>query len=289
MSPRTAAGVGAAVRWGCGAHAFELRASNAEILGRADVVFRPWKAPIDPVATHTWTLGDRSDGRWSLETGEGEPVEVLARSNAAVRRVESLAVQTIFDGPPDVPTAHAALVARSGRGVLITGVQQTGKSTLACALWQRGFSLLGDDVALLDLDRFTAVPAPRRVSLRESSRALVGEAVWTRIQRAPSSEPSDEGYVFHPGEIDGSPPGAVAIAAVVFLGRRGADPAGGLRRLPPAHAALGLLPAMNLARRLDVGTFLSALTPFITAVPAYDLGRTDLGTMTAAIDGMLDP
>ena len=86
-----------------------------------------------------------------------------------------LAVQAIFDGPPDVLTVHAALVARRGRGVLIAGVPEAGKSTLACALWQHGFSLLGDDVAIVDLEQMTARPAPRRVSLRRTSRALLGD------------------------------------------------------------------------------------------------------------------
>jgi hypothetical protein len=46
--------------------------------------------------------------------------------------------QAVFDlvsRHPDVLTLHAALLGRDGRGVLVVGPQQSGKSTLATALW----------------------------------------------------------------------------------------------------------------------------------------------------------
>jgi hypothetical protein len=136
----------------------------------------------------------------------------------------------------------------------------------------------------------TAGPAPRRVSLRTSSRTLVGSALWRRIERAPSSEPTNEGWVFHPDEIAGTRPASVRVAAVVFLGRRGADPSRGLiQRVAPAHAALALLPCLNLARTLELTALLGRLTPWATAVPAYDLQRAELPAMAAAVERLLEP
>jgi hypothetical protein len=157
-------------------------------------------------------------------------------------------------------------------------------------LWQRGCSLLGDDVAIVDLERQTAAPAPRRVSLRSPSRRLLGEALWSRVEGAPSSEPTNEGWVFHPSEIDGRAPGPVSTSAILFLGRTNPDSPGGvLRPLAPAHAALGILPYLNVARRVDVGTLVPRLTPFATAVPAWDVTRADLPTMCAAVERLLEP
>ncbi len=281
---------GAAVCWGLAPHSFELRSSDRRVLDRAAVVFRPWMSSVRVDAAQKWTIVPVSDedGCWSLLTEGAEPRQVPADPSAAVRRVEYLAVQAIFDGPPDVLTVHAALVARRGRGVLIAGVPEAGKSTLACALWQHGFSLLGDDVAIVDLERMTASPAPRRVSLRRPSRALLGDDLWTRIEHAPASDPTDEGYVFHPHEIDGASLASVELNAIVFLGRANAGTMTTvIRPLAGARAALALLPCANLARRVDPGTLIARFAPCLTAVPAYDLRRAPLDEMVAAVRGII--
>jgi hypothetical protein len=259
------------------------------VIERAAVVFRPWRRQAEiAAATHAWTVDASDAAAWTLHSDDAARIPVSPHVNAAIRRLEYLAVQAIFDGPPDVTTAHAALVASDDRGVLIAGIPETGKSTLACALWMRGWSLLGDDVAMIDFDRGAAAPAPRRVSLRSPSRTLLGDELWRRIERAPASEPTDEGYVFHPDEVGGPRPASVRIHAIVFLGRPISDGGGELLRpLVPAHAALALLPCLNLARRLDVVTVLDRLTPLATSVPMYDLRRAELPSMTAALERIL--
>lgn len=291
MAGDTAVAAPAAVRWGIGPHVFELSSPLPEVIDRAATVFRPWAAQFASGPTRQWSITPDRDnpGGWTLSVDGATQGATSPSANAAVRRVEYLAVQTIFDGPPDLVTIHAALVARGGRGMLIAGVPETGKSTLACALWQRGFTLFSDDVAIVDLEQRTAAPAPRRVSLREPSRELLGEALWARIARAPSSEPTDEGLVFHPSEIDGSVPAVVPIAAVVFLGRTTPDEQRDLARpLPPAHAALAALPFLNVARRMDVGALLPRLTPFVMGVTACDLLRADLPAMCTAVERILE-
>jgi hypothetical protein len=260
----------AAIRWGFAPHTFELRSANVEVMARASVVFRPWIAASAGAPTHSWAIGAVSD------------------ASRAVRRVEFQAVQAIFEGPPDLLTAHGALVSRDGRGVLISGRRESGKSTLACALWQAGFSLLSDDTTILDLDTMSARPAPRRVSLRDPSRALLGDALWTRIVDAPSADRTDEGYLFHPDEIAGERPRAVRLHAVVFLERAAAARMSEVvRPLPAAQAALAFVPCLNVARRLDMGAIISDLAPFMASVTAYDVRRARLPEMVAAIDTMV--
>jgi hypothetical protein len=225
-------------------------------------------------------MEDFSDKRLRLMDASGVEIMILS--------LNAPAVQAIFDGPPDVFTVHAALVARRGRGVLIAGLPEAGKSTLACALWQHGFSLLGDDVAIVDLGQMTARPAPRRLSLRRTSRALLGDDLWTRIERAPASDATDEGYVFHPHEIEGESLASVQLRAMIFLGRAKAGTMTAvIRPISAAGAALALLPCANLARRLDPGTLIAMLAPCLTVVPAYDLRRAHLREMVAAVSGII--
>ena len=281
----------AAICWGQGPHAFELRSADSRVLSRADVVFRPWTtAAASAAPTRSWTVLPQAGvaGSWTLRRGGADDVMVPAEPAAAVRYAEFLAVQAILDSPPDVLTLHAALVARDGHGVLIAGLPEAGKSTLACALWQSGFSLLGDDVAIVDAETGRAAPAPRRVSLRRSSRALLGEDLWTRIHAAPATDVTAEGCVFHPDEVEGARPSSTTLAAIVFLARTGAAPMRELARpIPGAHAALALLPYSNLIRRIDAGTLISRLAPLAASTPAYDLRRAALPEMVAAVGALI--
>jgi len=208
----------------------------------------------------------------------------------AVTAVEFRALRALVEGPPDVLTLHAALVARKGRGVLVLGPNAAGKSTLACALWGSGFSLLGDDLTIVDPATATAQSAPRRVSLRTRSRELLGEPLWVKMLAAPSSEATPDGYVFHPGEVDQrSCPPVVPLVAFVFLARRGAIVADGTAEpCPPGIAALALLPYSNLIRRLNPWTVIEQVSPLAGTVPAYDLGRGPLSTMVTVVERLLD-
>ena len=108
------------------------------------------------------------------------------------------------------------------------------------ALWRQGWSLLGDDVAVINAAGVSAEAAPRRVSLRSGSRPLLGEDLWQRISSTPSFMPTAEGCLFHPAEIDGPPAvGQPRLVAVVFLARRGVQigPAE-WRSINPAEALL---------------------------------------------------
>jgi hypothetical protein len=281
------------IRWGSGAHTFELRTDDAPALARAHAVFRPWRTDDAAIPTlRAWSLARNAGGLpdWTLQPDDGgDALAFSGDAGAAVRRAEFLGVQAIFDGPPDVLTLHAALVARAGRGLLIAGLPEVGKSTIACALWQRGFSLLGDDVAIVDPDTGRAAPAPRRVSLRTPSRALLGDDLWSRIHEAPATDVTPEGCLFQPCEIAGDRPPAVTVAAIVFLARTGARPCSAtVRRIPAAHAALALLPFSNLIRRLDAGMLIARLAPFAARTPAWDARRAPLAEMAPALEALLD-
>lgn len=64
---------------------------------------------------------------------------------------------------------HAAALERSGRALVLPGPPGSGKSTLCAGLVNRGWRLLSDELALLDLVTAAVVPLPRPVSLKNNS------------------------------------------------------------------------------------------------------------------------
>lgn len=72
---------------------------------------------------------------------------------------------------------HASSVEKDGRVLVMTGESGSGKSTLAALLGERGWRLMGDEFALLDLDSGAILPFPRLVSLKNRAIDVVREAV----------------------------------------------------------------------------------------------------------------
>ena len=267
------------VRWGQAPLAFELVSSDPGILRRARVVFRPWTHAGVSAPLRRWFVDRTASGEWLIHAPRDSSPLWRPTAEAAVRAIEFLAVNDLVECP-EATTLHAALVARGERGIAILGPAEAGKSTLAAALWQRGFSLLGDDLVIIDPAGVRAWPAPRRVSLRATSRDLLGETVWRRIVQTPAYEVTE----------DESRPrfARVRLAALVFLGRRHTDsePARATL-LPPAQALLAVLPYSNLIRRQDAGTVIRHFQPLVTNLPTYDLGRGAIDAMTATIERLI--
>jgi hypothetical protein len=284
------------VRWSQPPLAFELCSSDTALLERAALLFSPWRSdrPVTPLCR--WRVepltGDCPGqknlwGIWSATV----PDMLLCKETPeqALMGVEFLAVQALVEHPHGPLTLHGALVAKNGKGVAILGPSEAGKSTLACARWQRGWSLLCDDVALIEREHLTARPTPRRVSLRRASRVLLGEDLWARILSSPSCDQTAEGCLFHPHEVSGQKHlDGTRLTTVIFLARRGSITAPArLRRLVPAHALFALLPYSNFAHLGDPQRGTHRLQPLAADVPAYDLGRGPLGDMVESIEQVL--
>jgi len=279
---------GRSVRWCRSPLSFELASSDPEALERARVVLRPWMDSSVGAPHRRWSIERTAAGAWLVRDFRNPgPIE-HPTAEAAVRAVEFHAVNGLIESP-EATTLHAALVARGERGIAILGSPRAGKSTLGAALWQRDFSLLGDDVTVVDPTDARAWPAPRRVGLRLASRELLGDAIWSRIRRSPAYDVTHEGCLFHPDEVDLGPrPSSVRLAALVFLGRQDTAPEPARARpLTAAHALLAVLPYTNVIRRADTGTVIRHLQPLMTRVPAYDLDRGAIDAMTAAVEGLL--
>ncbi len=276
------------IRWGQGPFAFELIAHDRALAERARAVFRPWLLTGGPERTARFEIepaANPGDGaRWLVRsTLLAEPTE-RGSVDEALRWVELKALETFVPATDHAIAVHGALTDLAGRGVLVVGATESGKSSLACGLWLEGAALLADDVALVELASDIARPGPRRVALRHASRALWGDALWERIAGAPSAAPTDEGVCFHPDDLgSGTRPASTPLACVIFL-RRNGRPAGepaALTRIEPAHAVLAWLPFLVFGARLDAGEAIRRVAPFAARVPAFDLERGPLAAMVA--------
>ncbi len=70
---------------------------------------------------------------------------------------------------------HSAAVAKDGHAVLLPAPPGSGKSTLCAALIHRGWRLLSDELALIDLDTLEITPLCRPVNLKNKSIDIIGE------------------------------------------------------------------------------------------------------------------
>ncbi|WP_156678845.1 HprK-related kinase A [Sphingomonas profundi] len=72
---------------------------------------------------------------------------------------------------------HASGVERDGRALLMSGHSGAGKSTLSALLAERGWRLLGDEFALVDLASGAVHPFPRPISLKNEAIAVMAAEV----------------------------------------------------------------------------------------------------------------
>jgi hypothetical protein len=250
-----------------------------------------WRIEI-PQRSEPWRAQGLTDSTPELEAG------TLAE---LLTHIEYGALQGLLSGGTDsFFSLHAALLSKNGRSVMVVGPKEAGKSTLACALWvQRGWTLCCDDSVLVDMNN-AARPAPRRVSLRHGSRALLGEKLWEQVSGLPATFHSSQGLLFHPHELKNQSPPKPSTQpdAVFFLARRESR-VGSAKSLaiPPALGALALLPYSTFLlprgeqllcpSRVEWGDSLPRLAAFTARVPMFDLGRGPLDAMTREIERLV--
>jgi hypothetical protein len=69
---------------------------------------------------------------------------------------------------------HAAAMSHQGSGVVLVAESFHGKTTLALELARRGFQLMSDDIAALNLHDYMVYPFPRALFIRPKTLELVG-------------------------------------------------------------------------------------------------------------------
>ena len=273
------------IRWGSGGVCFELRSPDAEVMSAARDVFSRWPAPHDAPVDGSWEIRT-DDGRFSIDPAPVTPYEAplpeLKSAKQAVTFVEYAAIWRIVENCNHILAFHSALLSKDGRSVAIVGPSEAGKSTLSTALWKSGWTFLCDDMTMVS--GTWASPGPRRVSLRETSRPLVGEELWQSVATKAGYVKTLVGCLFHPTQAKDAER-SVELSAVIFLKRNGAPhDVAGPTRLVPANAAIALMPYTNLVRSRSFPEALAPIAELMSAVPAYDLPRAPLSEMIESVE-----
>lgn len=85
---------------------------------------------------------------------------------------------------------HAAVVERGGRAAILPGPPGAGKSTLCAALVTRGWRLLSDELALLDMDTNLLYGMCRPVNLKNASIGIIQRFAPEVVMTHPVSDTS---------------------------------------------------------------------------------------------------
>ena len=177
---------------------------------------------------------------------------------------------------------HASSVEKDGRALVMTGESGSGKSTLAALLGERGWRLMGDEFALLDLDSGAILPFPRLVSLKNQAIDVVEDVVGAQ-RMGPMLQATAKGDIRHlvprPDAVARMAQGA--MPAMLLFPRFGHDAA--IRPVGQGEAFMRLTQASTNYVALGEPGF-AALTRFVTDVPACAM---DFPSGEAAFD-MID-
>ena len=176
---------------------------------------------------------------------------------------------------------HAATVEKDGRALVMTGESGAGKSTLAALLGERGWRLMGDEFALLDMESGMLLPFPRAISLKNGAIAVMEAEV----------DPSRFGP-----RLDGTPKGAIrhllpdaralaamdqpARAKLIVFPNFGAQTA--QREVLPSETFVRLTQASTNYVALGERGF-DALTALVRSVPAHAIDYPDTATALAQV------
>lgn len=179
---------------------------------------------------------------------------------------------------------HAATVERDGRALVMTGASGSGKSTLAALLGERGWRLLGDEFALLDLVDGTIRPFPRAISLKNQSATIIA-AIVAPERMGPRLEGTPKGAIRHlrprPDAI--ARMDEPAAPALILFPRYGADLPAATRPVGAAEVFVRLTQASTNYVALGEASF-AALTRLVTACPARAIDYPDTEAALALVE-----
>ena len=168
---------------------------------------------------------------------------------------------------------HASSVEKDGRALLMTGESGAGKSTLAALLGERGWRLMGDEFALLDLEDGRLWPFPRAISLKNGAISVMEcEAEGGRF--GPRIEGTPKGTIRHltPNQAAIAGMGESATPALILLPRFGG--AAGARGVGKAELYMRLTQASTNYVALGQAGF-AALSGLVGTCPAAAIDYPD--------------
>jgi len=182
---------------------------------------------------------------------------------------------------------HAATVEKDGRALILSGESGSGKSTLAALLGERGWRLMGDEFALVDLAGGGLWPFPRLVSLKnaaiEAVRGVAGEG-----RLGPLMAATAKGDIRHliPRPEHVAAMDRPAPPTLILFPRFGAEDSAA-RPVDPAECFVRLTQASTNYVALGEAGF-RALTGLVSSVPAVAIDYASGAEGIAMVEALWD-
>jgi HprK-related kinase A len=177
---------------------------------------------------------------------------------------------------------HAATVEKDGRCLIMTGESGAGKSTLAALLGERGWRLMGDEFALLDMASGTLLPFPRAISLKNGAiRVMEAEVEAARFGPRLAGTPKGDIRHLRPNSEAIARMGEGAFPALILFPRFGA--AAAVRGVGQAEVFMRLTQASTNYVALG-GAGFDALARLVKTVPALAIDYPDAETAIGLVD-----
>ena len=183
---------------------------------------------------------------------------------------------------------HAAVVAKEDKALLLPGEPGAGKSTLCAALVSRGWRLLSDEMALINPHNLQITPVPRPIGLKNASidimqrfdaRAVIGPRVADTVKGTVAHlRPPDDSI--RRADTDARPVGIVFPLYSTGSATR-------LEAVSRGKALLRIVEQSFNYHILEADAF-AALERLISATPVFDLRYSQLDSVIADIDALLD-
>jgi hypothetical protein len=251
-----------------------------EVAAIVDEVLAPLRSAEPPDVAIT--IEPTGEETWRVTVGGREPVVLGSRLAVALRtigEVNDLAVASV----PDHLVLHAGAVAIDGRGVLLPGGSNHGKSTLTTALVTDGAAYLTDEAAAIT-DELTIRPFPKSIALDPGSFPLFPglgpDAEREGLARAVAGR---EWHV-HPERV-GSIADTTPVSVVVCPHWR----AGVATRVTPVEPveALHLLLGDAFDFTQGAGPVFDRLVRLVATVPVVRVSYSDSAAAMAAVHDVL--
>ncbi len=257
-----------------GGHEVEIRADDTSVLGSLAGSYRHMKGAAQAPPASVSEIRRVPDGSYQVIPAHGDPA-TRATLHDAVRWARTQVTEGFLRARRDLMWLHGAAVAREGRAIILPGRRGEGKSTLATALCELGWSFLTDDLIPLDPSALRAHPFPRVPEVREDPGE---EQPRDWVARAPKSSYDVSRRLAT---------GPLPVAAVVFpRARRGSD-APTLATVGAGEAVLAI--AEGCWNFADLGELAPAsLSRLVSDVPTRALTFSDAEAAARLVAGWFD-
>lgn len=179
---------------------------------------------------------------------------------------------------------HASAVERDGLALLMTGESGAGKSTLAALLAARGWRLMGDEFALIDLADGRVHAFPRLVSLKNAAIGVVAAAT-PKARFGPLLAGTPKGDIRHmvPDDRAIAAMARAARPAMLLFPRFGHAPE--TRAVAPSEVFVRLTQASTNYTALGERGF-NALTRLVRTVPTRAIDYPDAAQALAMVEAL---